>query len=400
MRVWIENPFDNLPGEGFRPQRYWLMARAFAKAGHETVLWTSDFNHMTKRARTVPRSLDADGFETLAVPTRPYFSNVSLSRLYSHWRYALDWEKLCFARVESAGAPDMIIVSSPPLYTGLVARRIARRTGAKVVVDVMDAWPETFARIVPEAFLFPLKILARRNYLRADGVTAVSDRYVSLLAGYGRTDKVARFYHGIAIPPGDGAAADDESSANGIARLVYAGNLGVTYDLETVLHAVAAAKKEGIGLMLDIAGKGARSEAIWSLAEKLSLGDRVKMHGYLGAEELSSLLRRCDIGIVPMPGDSFVGVPYKLADYAKAHLACVSSLGGEVSDLLERYSCGATYREGDPASLLSAIRKILPRLGDAGKRAYEMARLEFDAERIYSGYVSFAEEIVRAGGRA
>ena len=33
MRVWIVNPFDNLPLEGTRPQRYWLMARAFARAG-------------------------------------------------------------------------------------------------------------------------------------------------------------------------------------------------------------------------------------------------------------------------------------------------------------------------------------------------------------------------------
>lgn len=34
MTVWIVNPFDNLPVEGYRPQRYWLMARAFARAGH------------------------------------------------------------------------------------------------------------------------------------------------------------------------------------------------------------------------------------------------------------------------------------------------------------------------------------------------------------------------------
>ena len=60
MRVWIENPFDNLPEEGFRPQRYWLMADAFSRAGHDTVLWTADFNHTTKARRLVshetPRS--------------------------------------------------------------------------------------------------------------------------------------------------------------------------------------------------------------------------------------------------------------------------------------------------------------------------------------------------------
>ena len=51
MTVWIINPFDNLPMEGFRPQRYWLMARAFAKAGHKVTYWTSDFSHAFKRRR-------------------------------------------------------------------------------------------------------------------------------------------------------------------------------------------------------------------------------------------------------------------------------------------------------------------------------------------------------------
>ena len=48
MTVWIQNPFDNLPCEGYRKQRYWLMAEAFARAGHSVVLWTSDFSHGAK----------------------------------------------------------------------------------------------------------------------------------------------------------------------------------------------------------------------------------------------------------------------------------------------------------------------------------------------------------------
>jgi hypothetical protein len=51
MRVWIESPFDNLPQEGFRKQRFWLMAEAFARRGHEVVYWTGDFNHIGKTRR-------------------------------------------------------------------------------------------------------------------------------------------------------------------------------------------------------------------------------------------------------------------------------------------------------------------------------------------------------------
>jgi glycosyltransferase involved in cell wall biosynthesis len=346
---------------------------------------------MTKSKRKISSGMNAEGFETVTVPTRPYFSNVSFLRLYSHWKYALTWQAMALKEIESKGAPDVIVVSSPPLYTGSVARRIAKKTGAKVIVDVMDAWPETFARIVPEMLLFPLKVLARKNYLCADGVSTVSDRYVSLVGKYGRKENVARFYHGIEILSD---VCSVRESGEKTVKLVYAGNLGVTYDIKTVLRGIAAAKEEGLLLSLDIAGKGSRIEAIRSLVKELALQNCVRIHGYLGAEELSILLSRCDIGIIPMPSDSFVGVPYKLADYAKANLPCVSSLGGEVTALLEKYSCGATYKEGDAVSFLDAVKKILPKMAEAKKGARDMANQEFDAKKIYAEYVLFAEKIV------
>ena len=48
MNIWIINPFDNLPVEGYRPQRYWLMSEAFARAGHAVTLWTQDWSHARK----------------------------------------------------------------------------------------------------------------------------------------------------------------------------------------------------------------------------------------------------------------------------------------------------------------------------------------------------------------
>ena len=51
MTVWIQNQFDNLPMEGYRKQRFWLMAEAFAAAGHRVAYWTSDFSHAKKSFR-------------------------------------------------------------------------------------------------------------------------------------------------------------------------------------------------------------------------------------------------------------------------------------------------------------------------------------------------------------
>ena len=115
MTVWIVNPFDNLPLEGYRPQRYWLMAQAFAAAGHNVVYWTSDFSHANKAPRRVDDlvkessgccSVRAAAVTVKLVPTPPYAKNVSLARVRSHRRLAANW--LACARRE-ARRPDIVI---------------------------------------------------------------------------------------------------------------------------------------------------------------------------------------------------------------------------------------------------------------------------------------------------
>ena len=374
MTIWIQNPFDNLPCEGFRKQRYWLMCEAFAAAGHRVVFWTSDFSHANKAKRKFLSSADqfrvADGEIALRlIPTLPYPGNVCWARVRSHRAYAREWIRLARAEKER---PDVIVSSMPTLSTADAALALGRETGAKVVVDVMDAWPETFERLAPRSLrglarllLMPLRSKARRIYREADLVTGVCERYRDLV---GRPDYWLA-YHGVELElderVGDGASGRADGDA---VRLVYAGCLGRTYDLDTVLCAVA----ENPDFALDVAGKWGRP-----------VPERVTAHGYLGREDLRRLLASCDVGVIPMNAESWVGVPYKLCDYAAAGLRIVSSLGGESSELLRRYGCGETYRAGDAASLAAAVRRAVSCRSSRG-----MCEREFDAKKIYAAYVT------------
>ena len=393
MRVWIENPFDNLPAEGFRPQRYFLMAEAFAAAGCETVLWTADFNHTTKAPRKMsPGFVLPDKMEIRLVHERPYSSNVSVGRMLSHVGYARRW--LAEARREAlrTGWPDLLVVSSPPLSTGAAARKIAKLSGAALVVDVMDAWPETFARVAPRFLLSPLAGVAKKNYLAADAVTAVADSYLDLVRKYGCTAPAKRFYHGIRL---SSDVAPTPAREDGIVRLVYIGNLGRTYGLSAALRAVA----ENPRFSLDVAGKGDGEREVREFSAMESLGGRIKYHGYLGEEDLSRLLAECDIGIVPMEKESFVGIPYKLADYARASLAVVSSLGGESEALLSRYGAGTMYEAGSPESFAAAVNALAARLQEAKAAALKMAHDEFDSAKIYREYAAFALGVAEGRGK-
>ena len=403
MVVWVQNPFDSLPGEGSRKMRYWLMCEAFARAGHRVTFWTSDFSHATKRRRACAKcgagaaeksrsgEVEKCGFEVRLVPTLPYSRNVSLARIRSHRAYAAEW--LHLAQDPSQARPDLIVASIPTISGAEAALALGRRFGTRVVIDVMDAWPETFERLAPPPLrglahfaLAPLRRKARRIYRAADLVTGVSERYRELT---GRDDYYLA-YHGIEVEKRGSGEVEKRGGGDFSSRhstvphrlsstsLVYAGNLGRTYDLSTVVAAVRAHPE----LELDVAGFGA-----------FACDDcpRVRMHGLLSEADLQELLAAADVGVVPMAADSWVGVPYKFCDYARAGLAIVSSLGGETTELLERYSCGVAYRVGDADSFADAVRRAAA-LGRGASR--RMCEEVFDATRIYDDYVRRAQEAV------
>lgn len=376
MTVWIENPFDNLPAEGFRPQRYWLMAEAFAKAGHDVTLWTSDFSHAKKAPRILSK-VEAP-FRLKLVKTPPYSGNVSFRRIASHRAYAANWLADARAEAKGSGKPDVIIISMPPLSTADAALAMKKEFGAKIVVDVMDAWPETFERIFPAPFKFlsalallPLRRAAKRAYRGADLVTGVCDAYEKIALSYGARS-YARFYHGVSRP-----AEREARTAGRVSRLsfVYAGNFGRGYDLSAAIKAVL----ENEEATLDIAGAGER-EAEWRALAAHS--PRIRFHGYLSGDELDKLLNSASIGVIPLSDDTFVGLPYKLGDYAAHNLRMVTSLHGECAAILERHNAGAVYDAKDPASFIAAAKKAL----DATP-GFDQLLDELDARRIYDDYV-------------
>jgi glycosyltransferase involved in cell wall biosynthesis len=380
MKIWIINPFDNLPVEGYRPQRYWLMAEAFVAAGHDVVLWTQNWSHAKKARREELPSQTSFELKYVSVPG--YGSNISLKRVWSHWRFAKNWRKTAEAQEEK---PQLIIVSSPPLYIGKEVRTFCKEYGAKYIVDIMDAWPETFERVVPQFVLAPLKKIAKENYLQADGITAVTKSYLKMAEEYGATAPMHLCYHGIkdsSLNEGKGETHQKSEYLN----LVYIGNMSLSYDLSTVIESV---KKDDC-LKLDIAGAGPDETRLRTLAEGC---ERISFHGYLDSDGVKSLLLKADVGLVPMFSDSCVGVPYKLADYVAASLPVLNSLEGETKDLLEECGAGVTYKARDVDSFRLAIKKVRNSIDEISSNVKQVFN-KFNAESIYPLYVSFAEAIM------
>lgn len=370
--------------------RYWLAAEAFAAAGHKVVYWTADFNHALKKPRVFKFNPSLD---VRLVHAPAYGANISLRRVWSHFRWAKAWAAAAKAEAAAGGPPSLVVASQPPILASLEAVRFAHSCGAKAIVDIMDAWPDTFVRLVPRfarCMLLPLRSQAARAICSADGVTAVSSRYCDLAASSGAKQPARLFYHGIALAPRRDEVG--KHASRGI-RLVYAGGLGRTYDLATVMESVLLVD----GATLAIAGRGDGETELRQLANEPRFAGRVSFAGNLDAAALADFLSAADIGVIPMSPESCVGIPYKMADYAAAGLAMVGSLGGESARLAARYGAGAQYRPGDAASLAAAVDRLAKDLESAKAGARRLAECEFDASRIYPDYVKFAESVAAAG---
>ena len=393
MTVWIVNPFDNLPPEGYRPQRYWLMARAFAQAGHQVTYWTSDFSHAHKAPRRFKEPVAPDGFRLTLVPTKPYPANVCLRRVRSHRALARAWRQMAETATER---PDVVIASLPPLSLAAAALAFSRKIGARFVADVQDAWPETFYRVAPAWLFAPLRAVARRIYRAADAVTAVAARYLDLARSYGATAPTHLCHLGIDLDESLKAKGERSAHPSPIHpspftlhpspfTLLYLGAMGKSYDLETVVDAV----KEMEDAELDLAGTGPKEAALRARAADCP---RIRFHGYLKDAALQALLARADAGVIPMFPDSCVGVPNKLADYAAAGLRVVNSLPGETADIVSRFAAGAFYVAGDAQSFKDAVSSLRRPAPDFAPDAF---RDLFDARRLYAGYVDFIQTLTR-----
>ncbi|MFM8434542.1 MAG: glycosyltransferase, partial [Planctomycetia bacterium] len=363
LTIWIVNPFDDIPGEGLPPLRYWSLARILAARGHDVTWWSATWSHRRKARRDVPLGIREDEqFAVRLVAVRPYEKNVSLARIRSHRDFGRTFERLASEGVASGqlDRPDVILASLPPLEGPEAAARLAKRLDALFICDVIDGSPETYEGLLPGpgwlrrlfAPLFLGGMEKRRNAVlaAADALSAASHNYLDLAkqkrtAGGNTSDVPAHAcYHGAYLqefsePPRLSPTEIDTSSDTGTAAskplsCVYAGSLEAGQDLDTLVAACRLLASAGTAAEIHVAGTGALEQRLRTAAAGLKGACRLTVHGLLPRRDYVSLLSTADVGLVLVKPETRVVLPNKACDYAAAGLALVNSLPGELERLV------------------------------------------------------------------
>ena len=486
MNIWIINPFDQLPNETDVPLRYWALCRTFAQQGHEVIWWSSNFSHLTKSKRPLCPDTDGFAVRLIETPPYTKNISLARLKNHRAFANGFYSEAMAALQSGELQAPDQIVVSLPPLGVAEQAFRIrdyvreckcakvgtyvpngttrpgAKRTGpgqdpkaarvepshlntfapshsskagspsiishppsqqsCQVVVDIMDAWPETFYQALPKLLrkalgpilLAPMHRSAKRAYQGADKISAVGQSYLDLAKTYLTTPPTNNqqpatpthlCYHGTDLerfaqkPEGRrqqaGLRSSQPSSLNKQQttnnkqplKAVYLGAMGSGYDLQTIIEVAARWKAEGrFPFQIHFAGTGPQLEKLKTRSKELGLtsggttvcpsgcsvssaishqpsvindSERIIFHGFLQKDAINRLLLSADLALVPNSPDSLVACPYKAGEYAAASLPMLSCLGGELGNLLKQWDAGSEYKEGDAASLQAAFENYV-----------------------------------------
>ena len=421
LSVWLVNPFDDIPGEGLPPLRYWTLARVLAARGHDVIWWTATWSHRRKAIRSAPLGIREDeGFAVRLVAVRPYEKDASLARIGSHRDFGKTFERLANESVSSGQLerPDIILASLPPLDSPEAAARLAKKLDATFVLDLMDVWPETFDRLLPgpgflKRLIAPFMLggmLKRRQSLvaAADAVSAATQTYADAVLR-DAPDALPRHVCYVGAYPQEfpspprlmnhvPEAGSDESATPEQAPLecVYAGTLEASQDLDVLAGAARQLSASGVRATIHVAGTGAGEAGLRRAAAAGTGSCRLEVHGLLPRQAYVNLLARCDLGLVCVKPESMVAVPYKACDYAAAGLAIVNSLPGELQRLIDEHAAGVAYTAGDAASLARAIAGFVTdpsRLTACRQGARRLAAAEFDRERTYPKFADWLETV-------
>jgi glycosyltransferase involved in cell wall biosynthesis len=413
MKIWVVNPFDQLPNETDVPLRYWILCRMLAEQGHEVIWWSSDVSHLTKSKRATCPPID--GFSVRLINTPLYTKNISFARLRNHKAFGIGFHREAMNGLTSGAlqAPDRIVVSLPPLGVAERAFKIrdavnlrTENPKCEVIVDIMDAWPETFYRAIPNAIPNTIKRIllstmhksAKRAYSGSNKISAVGQTYLDLSSRYLKNKpKPPSYlcYHGTDLARFQSITEKPIGNSRTL-EVVCLGSMNEGYDLKTVVEVVVRWKNEQtFPAKIHFAGCGSQEASLKTFCVRHGLlkdPARVIFHGQLNKEAVNKLLLRADLGLVTNKPSTNVACPYKAAEYAAAGLPILSCLGGELGYLLREQNAGSEYKEGDMESLQAAFENYFCNLNILNRHsanARKMAEALFDREQTYPRYADF-----------
>lgn len=380
-----------------------------AARGHEVTWWTSSFDHFRKTNVDCSPEMTVQKSDVRLrfLRGRAYSRNISWARYRNHLEIARSFVDECATEEQ----PDLIVASMPTIELAYEAVRYGCANGITVVVDIRDLWPDEMYARIPR-ILQPLgRFLLRRmdrsvrEALRgAHSLTAVSEAYLTWGLEHAGRNKTARdgvFTFGYPDPmerigfrEQTTVDVDLHESIHGRRIIWFVGTFVGSIDLTTVIDA-ARLLSSRTDLVFVFTGSGEREREWKRLARGLP---NVIFTGWLDRTALDAYARAAWAGLGAYKAGALMSLTNKMFEYLAYGLPVLIGLGGEARRMIESAGAGIFYEPGNPASLASAVSRLLDSPATRDEMAASARNLfarRFSADIVYGRMSDHLLSLVR-----
>jgi len=372
------------------------------------------------RVRREAETLAANGFDVLCLtnmtgeaPTQYVLNGVTVrelsvpkyrgksTRAYlaSYVRFLLAASAVC-VDLTLKGRLDVVHAHNLPDFL-VFAGVLPRLFGKKLVLDVHDSVPETFATKFPDSALLQkaLTLEERLSAFVAHRVICVNHPQRDVLAGRGIPS--SKMFISMNVPDPkvfQPAINGARIPSDGYFNLIYHGTMVERLGVDLVIRAIARLSDRIPGLRLNLWGHGDDLASFQTLARELGVSNQVlfKPEGF-PLQELPRQLSAMDLGVVGNRRNvaTELMLPVKLLEYVSLGIpAIVPRL-----KTIERYFSDdmVTYYESeDVSSLADAIQRLYEQPAARRQQAAQAAAFlgEHGWERQGAELVSFYNSLV------
>jgi glycosyltransferase involved in cell wall biosynthesis len=280
---------------------------------------------LTNRNQSTATRYVLNGVEILELAVPKYRGKSTIAYVLSYVRFMAAATVACLGRLIK-GEIDAVHVHNVPDFL-VFAAVLPRLAGKKVVLDIHDSVPETFAT------KFSSNTVLRKALCLEERVSAAIAHKVICVNHPQRDVLVARgiptskTFVSMNVPdPRIFRASAAAHSPNGHFNLVYHGTMAERLGVDLVIRAVASLRERIPCVTLHLWGGGDDLPAFQRLANELGVQDRVsfKPKGF-PLEELPSRLGAMDLGVVGNRSNvaTDLMLPVKLLEYVSLGIPAV-----------------------------------------------------------------------------
>ena len=350
----------------------------FIHKGNTVQYIFSDFDHLRRARRGISGTAGkTDSGSAVYLPMRPYRKNLSARRLLSIRRFAGDVEAYLNGKLEtlqkSRGtawvAENVLVWFLIPANSFVRAASVLKkRYGVRIVLDLIDLWPESIPR--PELQkLPPMRVWAslRDRYLDcADWIFTECSLYQKILDLPEKKTTVLPWFKD--EPDGREKTGSSAAGSASVGRqdkqplqIVYLGAVNHIIDIELITEFLRRVKeflgRENRELLLHLIGEGEhKQDFLRSLAE-----GEIPFRDY-GAvyeeEQKKSILQPCSFGLNFMKSSVRVGLTMKSIDYLSFGIPILNTIPDDTWELVDREKIGVNVDRDHLETAVQAVAEI------------------------------------------